>query len=366
MMRLLHLSDLHLSRYGESEAWTQRAKGDEGRWQPVQVWQRWQIEGCRDRWGRPEKLRLVDPEGLVHKVKSWTRREDKVLAVLLARAMKRHQTSTERLITDRPRPEELRALLAADPRNTNLRFLRVVDQVMALDPELIVITGDITDHGFGYGLVLHYFAPWIAAGRFFAVPGTHDAYDMLPRLGRSARAAHKADCYRAFAEQAHLVTSPSGAYVRRVDDLAIVGIDSCKAPRTPLSASGAVSREQLVWMRELGRDAAFAAARLRIGLVHHHLLRMPFAIGRRSPLEMGMRLRNATEVMEICTEARLDLLLHGHRHHGYMVHLPGHPSVISAPSSTLGCKSTGRVYAWLIDLGVRHPFPVIYPLDGLS
>ena len=28
--------------------------------------------------------------------------------------------------------------------------------------------------GFGYGLVLHYFADWIEGQRLFAVPGNHD------------------------------------------------------------------------------------------------------------------------------------------------------------------------------------------------
>jgi 3',5'-cyclic AMP phosphodiesterase CpdA len=364
IMRLLHLSDLHLSRYGESGTWTRRDPADDERWKPVRVWQRWQIEGCRDRKGRPDKLRLVDPEGLIHKVKSWPRRDEKLVAQLLGRAMRRHQTSTERLVSDRPPRDELDALLGADPRNTNLRFMRIVDDVVALQPEVIAITGDLTNNGFGYELVRHYLAPWIDRGRLFTVPGNHDAYDMLPRLGRSARAAHKVDCYREFAESIGLASNPTGAYVRRVDDIAVVGLDSCKMPRTPLSASGAVSREQLVWLRELGHDAAFAGARLRVGLVHHHLLRMPFQLGRRTPLEMGMRLRNAVEVMEVCTDARMDLLLNGHRHHGYVVQLPGRPMVISAPSSTAGCKTTRQTYAWLINLADRYPFPVVLPLNG--
>jgi 3',5'-cyclic AMP phosphodiesterase CpdA len=348
-MRLIHLSDLHLSRYGESGTWTQRDNDDDGRWELVQSWQRWRVEGLRDRKGRPDKLRLVDPEGLVHKLKSWPAKKDqRLIAVLLARAMKRHQTSTERLIQDRPPPDELAAMLRVDPGNTNLRFLHLIDDVVALAPDLIAITGDLTDHGFGYELVRHYLEPWIRAQRLFTVPGNHDTYDMLPRFGRVGLAANQA-----------------GAYVRRVGDVAVVGMNSCKMPRTPFSASGAVSKEQLVWLRELGHDAAFAGARLRLALVHHHVLRMPLEVGRRSPLEMGMRLRNAVEVMEVCTEARIDLLLHGHRHHGYMVQLPERPTVIAAPSSTLGCRSTGRTYAWLVDLAARRPFPVVHRLNAL-
>jgi len=364
-MRLLHLSDLHLSRYGESGTWT-NGNGDDDRWEVLQTWQRWRIEGLRDRKGRPDKLRLRDPEGLIHKVKSWpSKKQDKLVGVLLARAMKRHQTSTERLIEDRPPLEELQAMLRVDPGNTNLRFLHVVDDVVALQPDLIVITGDLTDNGFGYNLIRHYFSPWIDAGRLFTVPGNHDTYDMFPRFGRAARAAFKTDGYREFAEGIGLETNQAGAYVRRVDDLAVVGLNSCKMPKTPFSASGAVTREQLVWLREIGHDAAFADARLRIGLFHHHLLRMPLEVGRRSPLEMGMRLRNAVEVMDVCTAAHLDLVFHGHRHHGYMVQLPERPTVIAAPSSTLGCKSTGRSYGWLVELDERRPFPCVHRLHTL-
>ncbi len=366
-MLLLHLSDLHLSRYGESGTWTQRNDRDHERWPVVQVWHRWQIEGCRDKKGRPDKLRLVDPEGVVHKIKNWpSRKDDKVIAELLARAMKRHQTSTERLIQNRPPTDDLIAMLRLDPYNTNLRFLKVIDDALALNPEIIVITGDITDNGFGYELVLHYLAPWIKAHRLFAVQGNHDAYDMFPRLGRMARSAAKVESYQKFAEKLGLTPNQTGTYVRRVGDVAVVGLNSCKRPRSPLSASGAVASEQLIWLRELGHDVAFTAARLRIGLLHHHLLRMPFMIGRRSPFEMGMRLRNAVEVMEVCTGAHLDMLLNGHRHHGYMVQLPGRPMVVSAPSSTLGCKSTGQTYGWLMNLADRHPIPVIFTLNHHS
>lgn len=363
-MLLIHLSDLHLSRYGETGTWTQRGKDEEG-WELLHAWQRWTIEGLRDRKGRPDKLRLVDPEGVVHRVKSWPRKDEKLIADLLSRAMKRHQTSTERLVERRPDPEELSALLRVDPANTNLRFLRVIDDLFALGPDLVLITGDITDNGFGYELVLHYLSPWVREGRLFAVPGNHDTYDMLPRMGRAARSAAKVDGYREFAESLGLKANPAGAYVRRLGDVAVVGINSCKLPRTPLSASGAVSSEQLVWLRELGRDAAFADARLRIGLVHHHLLRMPFMLGKRTPFEVGMRLRNAVEVMEVCTAAHLNMIFNGHRHHGYVVQLPERPMVISAPSSTLGCKTTGQTYAWTMNLADRHPFPIIHRLNGL-
>jgi Icc protein len=359
---LLHLSDLHLSRYGETGTWTEREE-EEREWEPVHVWKRWQIEGRRDRKGRPDDLRLVDPEGVVHKVRGWpNRKDDRVISALLAIAMERHQTSAERLIHNRPTAEDLAAMLQIDPYNTNLRFIKLVDQVLAVGPEVLLITGDLTDNGFGYGLVLHYFRPWIDAQRLFAVPGNHDIYDMLPRRGRRARTEARLEHYQEFAAKIGLETGRAGAYVRRLGDVAVVGLNSCRMPRTPLSASGAVAREQLSWLEELAHDDAFRSARLRIGLVHHHLLRMPFAVGKRSPIEVGMRLRNATEVMQTCVRARLNILFNGHRHHGYLVQLPGRPMVISSPSSTLGCKSIDRVYAWRLDLDDRYPFPVIHDL----
>ena len=46
-MLLLHLSDLHLSRYGETRSWRQPSERDAGRWEPVHEWERWRIEGLR-------------------------------------------------------------------------------------------------------------------------------------------------------------------------------------------------------------------------------------------------------------------------------------------------------------------------------
>jgi hypothetical protein len=103
---------------------------------------------------------------------------------------------------------------------------------------------------------------------------------------------------------------------------------------------------------------------LRVALVHHHLLRMPLELGKRSPIEVGLRLRNASEVMDACKRAGIDILFHGHRHHGYTVQLPGHPMVISSPSSTLGCKSTDLQYVWLIDLDAARPFPLHFEISG--
>jgi 3',5'-cyclic AMP phosphodiesterase CpdA len=364
-MLLLHLSDLHLSRYGESGLWSQ--PNDEGNWERIHIWQRWMIEGIRDKKGRPEKLRLIDPEGVMHASKGWPKRDDdKVIGQLLATAMERHQTSSEQLVVQRPTGADLSAMLRVDPTNTNLLFLDILDRLLPLDPDLIVVTGDITDNGFGYELIEHYLRPWIEQQRLMVIPGNHDTYDMLPRRGRKDRAALKEQRYLEFAKVVGTEPNRTGAWVKRIYDLAIVGLSSCKPPRTPLSATGEVTDDQLVWLKELSRDPAFAQARLRIGLVHHHVLQMPVNFGKRSPIEVGLRLRNADEVMKSCVEAGLDMLFHGHRHYGYLIHLPGYPMVISSPSSTLGCRYSGRRYAWTIDLGRQHPYPVAQDYERLA
>ncbi|MDY0000204.1 MAG: metallophosphoesterase [Polyangia bacterium] len=361
-MRLLHLSDLHLSRYGESGPWIPRTPGEET--EVLHTWQRWQVEGLRSRRQRQAKLRLVDPEGVVHQVKGWPRKDERIIQALITLAEERHRTSAERLIGEPPGRAELKEMLGADPVNTNLLFLEMLEQVLPLEPDLVVITGDITDNGFGYNLILHHLAPWIARGRLLAVPGNHDTYDIFPRKGRRVRIAAKVRCNREFMTELGLAPEPHGAWAKRFEDLIIVGLDSCHPPLTPLSASGKVTEDQLDWLDGLARQPDFRGARLRLGLLHHHLLRMPFALGKRNPIEMAMRLRNAPDVMERCRQARLDILLNGHRHHGYMVQLPDHPMVISSPSSTLGCKFTRTDYAWHLDLGARHPFPEMRAFKG--
>ncbi|MBW2731920.1 MAG: metallophosphoesterase [Deltaproteobacteria bacterium] len=359
-MLLLHLSDLHLTRYGEPRKWTQ-LEGEQENWALLHSWHGWRIEGIRDRKGRPDRLRLVDPAGIVHTTKKWpTRKEDKLIAALLSVAMKRQATSSEELIRTQPTRDDLSSLLRIDPNNTNLRFLQLVHDVLPLNPAIVVITGDITDNGLGYGLVKHYLQPWIEKKRLMVVPGNHDTYEMFPGKGRKARLEAKLERYQGFAEAVDMAPEKSGAYLRWVDDIAFVGLSSCKPPLTPLSASGEVSSVQLKYLRELSQDSAFKSARQRVCLMHHHVLRMPLEFGKRGPIEVGLRLRNAKEVMSACTNAQIDLILHGHRHHGYLVKLPGHPMVVSSPSSTWGCQSTELRYVWTMDLSQRVPFPEIH------
>jgi 3',5'-cyclic AMP phosphodiesterase CpdA len=359
-MKLCHLSDLHLTRYGEHRYWTQLEQSEEG-WEKLHGWQGWRIEGKRDRKQRPEKLRLVDPGGVVHEVRKWPRgSDDKVVSKMVTVAMERHMTSVEALVQRRPTHEDLRTMLRVDPNNPNLRFLQVCDQVLAKGPEIVAITGDHTDNGFGYGLIQHFLEPWVKEGRLLVVPGNHDTYDMFPRKGRRDRVTIKEDAYRAFAGAVGCDSAEHGAYVRYIDDLAFVGLSSCKEPFVALSASGEVTQPQLTWLRELAEKPEYKKARLRLGMVHHHLLRMPMELGKRSPIEVGLRLRNAVEVMKACTEAKIDILLNGHRHHGYMVQLPDHPMVVSSPSSTWGCKSSNSRYVWMMDLEPKHPHPLAY------
>ena len=276
--------------------------------------------------------------------------------------MERHRTCAATLVKERPVKEDLQALLQVDSDNTNLRFLYLVDAILSLEPEIILLTGDVTDNGFGYQLVQHYFKPWIEQRRLLVVPGNHDTNDMFPTRRRGERLAAKVNNYRRFAKAVGMAPTPSGAWFRRVEDLAVVGFNSCSQPKAPLSASGAVGKAQLEWLQKVERRRVFAGARLRLGLMHHHLLGIPFEVGRRTPLEMGLKLRNAVQVMEGLTNAKFDVIFNGHRHHGYMVKLPGRPLVLSSPSSTLGCKSSYQHYLWQMDLDARRPCPELIDL----
>jgi len=71
-------------------------------------------------------------------------------------------------------------------------------------------------------------------------------------------------------------------------------------------------------------------------------------------------LRNASKVMRVCNDVGIDIVFNGHRHHGYMVQLPAHPTIISSPSSTMGCKSSDMRYVWHVDLAGVYPHPQVY------
>ena len=64
-----------------------------------------------------------------------------------------------------------------------------------------------------------------------------------------------------------------------------------------------------------------------------------------------MKLRDAREVVHLLESNGFNLVLNGHRHHGYHVQEGELPHVVSSPSTTLGCRASKARYFWLISVG---------------
>jgi 3',5'-cyclic AMP phosphodiesterase CpdA len=357
-MVIAHLSDLHVSRHGEHVTSLKRARSLQ---RVTAEWERlvepgveeegWRLERRqRKRWLREDLLevRLIDQVGYVQRtLKLAAGDEAQGKRILTTVCKERLRTEHARLAARLPAPSEVELLLAGDPTNTNLLFLRAAHAISEAKPEWILLTGDLTDDGIGYDLVVSAFRHYVDKGRLLAIPGNHDTYDsptlVVPAHERKSRVEKRA----LWAEFARVLGLPdAGAWVREVDGAIVVGMDSCWPARTPLSASGLVPPDDLDTIAE--ELARLPGDRLRIAMLHHHVINMPFRHTNRSPWQLGMRLRNAKEVFDFFVDHHFSLVLNGHRHVGYRYHPAHAPMFVSAPSATLGCRSGAPPFWWRI------------------
>lgn len=354
---IAHLSDLHVSRYGEhvtslrTSLRPKMGKLDED-WETLEDLDGWLIQRRRRwRWRLREneealEVRLLDDEGYVQQRRKGRRNDEAALRKDLAEiAAERHLTEHGRLARALPSLSRVEELLSEDPTNTNLLFLRAAFRVLDEEPDWIVVTGDVTDDGIGYDLVQAMFARHIDRRRFLAIPGNHDVYDSPPLV---VPAHERKDVMRKrslWAPFANTIGVPTeGPWVRDLGEGALLcALDSCTPAWTPLSASGEVTPDSL---KRLGQMLEDADQPLRIGMLHHHVVNPPILHVGRAPWQLGMRLRNAKDVYDFFVANRFGAVLNGHRHLGYRYHPPWAPLFLSAPSATLGDRTGVRPYFW--------------------
>lgn len=90
-------------------------------------------------------------------------------------------------------------------------------------------------------------------------------------------------------------------------------LDSNKPGQRVGFATGWVDNKELVALREQ-LEAVQEAYLVRIAIVHHHVLPIAFSGGGLIGAEPLMVLHNAGTVLELLSEHRFDLVLHGHKH----------------------------------------------------
>ena len=343
---IAHLSDMHLSRFGERVTAGALWRGDLPRarlvspvdWTDVEHLDGWRIQRWSGLPRSPEKglgFRLIDPTGVRHDRyvtapgRGHSQRVDEALRKMRSLVKVRSRASLQSLCAQHLPPEERAELLKLDRHNTNLRFLEAIDEVRAMDPEVVVITGDLTDDGYGYELVLCALKRYIKSGRFFAVAGNHDLSAVPPGTSHNMPLEDKASRWSAFRCAAGLGAEQSGSSSLEVDGVFFLGLNSSVKPsRVPWSGRGRVGKKQLAVAANLIGRAQDAKA--RICCLHHHVAHLRLGpISRADPGQFAMKLRDARDVVSLLGSNGFDAVLNGHRHHGYHVHEADLPHVVS-------------------------------------
>ena len=361
---LAHVSDFHVSTFGDTfhdRARIVRRSTTIADQSPSRFDVTWEEAGwkvLRERGTTSSKIVLVDPEGYAHPVPSRGRLEGDLDPVerAAAKACRLEARRAATLARSHPTDGALASMLQSTPKNSNLRLLRAARVVAADKPDVVVITGDLTDDGDGYELVLGVFASWKERGRLLAIPGNHDLY-LFPLAGSGrprSTAESKRLAWRAFVRELGLELDDSGAWTKELPEggAIVVGLDSCARPqRRFFRQNGAIGAAQLDYLRAVATGSPWRAARHRIVLLHHHVVPLPHGVGKRAPSEFGMRLDDAKTVAQVLDEVGATLVMHGHRHVSEERQPAGSNfRILASPSLTLGCRSGDVPSFWRVEL----------------
>ncbi|MDW5550858.1 MAG: metallophosphoesterase family protein [Methanosarcina sp.] len=156
----------------------------------------------------------------------------------------------------------------------------MVDSINQLEPNLVVITGDLTDNGFSaeYDGVKR-FIDRIECKNKILVPGNHDS--------KNAGYVHFEDLFT------------NRYFSQNFEDVTVVGADSSQ----PDLDEGHLGRENYGWIKE-----AFSGENFKVFAMHHHLVPIPLA-GRENTV-----LVDAGDVLELLNRCKVNLVLCGHCH----------------------------------------------------
>ena len=197
----------------------------------------------------------------------------------------------------------------------NARFIpdlldRTIIEVNRMEPAVVVVSGDLTDAGYReeFEQAANYIAR-IECEHIMVIPGNHDA--------RNVGYIH---FERLFGER-HSVLD--------LDEVILVGVDSSE----PDLNDGQVGREHYEFITD-----TFAAAgdKLKIFVVHHHLIPLP-GTGRERNIVF-----DAGDILQRLVDVGVDLVLSGHKHVPYSWKLENMLIVNAGTASTLRLRGDTR------------------------
>ena len=163
-------------------------------------------------------------------------------------------------------------------------FMEAVTEINKLQPDMIILTGDLTDNGYynEYKQAIKYLDMFESP--LFAVPGNHDSRN----LGNQS-----------FEE---LVGERSWKLTKD-GDFTVIGLDSS----SPDEDRGYIGLPQHLWM-EHQLDNCVIDERFSIVALHHHIISIPETGRERNVLS------DAGDVLKTITTHEVDLVLSGHKH----------------------------------------------------
>ncbi len=163
-------------------------------------------------------------------------------------------------------------------------FMTAVSEINNLQPDMIILTGDITDNGYykEFQQAKKYLAMFEAP--LFAVPGNHDSRN----LG-----------YQTFEE---LIGERSWKLTMN-DNFMVIGLDSS----TPDENRGHIGHPQHMWL-EHQLDECVIDENFSVVALHHHIVSIPQTGRERNVLS------DAGDILKTLTTHEVDLVLSGHKH----------------------------------------------------
>ena len=184
---------------------------------------------------------------------------------------------------------------------------KAVKLVKKLDPDLTVVTGDLTDWGLKseFEQALHHLD--MLNEPYYTVPGNHDAR------------------HEGFKVFENLWKRPSRLFVQEHDNLLLAGMDSSE----PDIDEGHVGRDQTEWLGKQLENAQSDC--LPIVFLHHHLVPVPNTGRERNVLV------DSGEVLIKLFEYGIPLVLTGHKHTPWVWNLNG---LIVSTAGTVSCERT--------------------------
>ena len=179
----------------------------------------------------------------------------------------------------------------------------------SIEPEVVVVTGDLTDDGYAYEYELvKTYLERIETENLMVVPGNHDARN---------------EGYVLFEE----IFKARSSYYEN-DKVMILGIDSSE----PDIDDGRIGRRNYAYIRE----RLSPRKEIKILAMHHHLIPIP-ATGRERNIPI-----DAGDVLKLCIESGVDIVFSGHKHMPWVWKLESTYFITAGTATTRRLK--GRYY----------------------